>query len=46
VFKGKPNEYGYLKPLRTHRFRCPKCGTDYKIRRVDLRQWVSLLETV
>lgn len=46
VFKGKPNEYHYLTPLKTHRFLCPTCGKDYKIRRMDLAQWVELLERV
>ena len=46
VYKGKPGDYSYLEPLRTHNFTCPECGKDYRIRRMDLRQWVGLLETV
>ena len=46
VYKGKPAKYGYIEPLRTHSFSCPGCDKDYRIRKIDLRQWVGLLETV
>ena len=44
VFKGKPTDFTFLEALHTHRFTCPKCSTGYKIRKLDFRQWVELIE--
>jgi hypothetical protein len=46
VHKGKPEKHSYLEPLRTHSFSCPKCHASYRIRKMNIEQWLSLMERV
>lgn len=46
LHKGKPADYSYLAPLSTHHFNCPKCRISYRIRKVNIEQWLKMMERV
>jgi hypothetical protein len=46
VYKGKPADHRYIEALSSHSFSCPKCGAAYRIRKVNIAQWLALMERV
>ncbi len=46
VHKGPPDNYSFLAPLNTYSFGCPKCDAKYRVRKMNLEQWLGLMERV